>query len=1128
MHTDLGPDSESEHSEEVLQPHVERKISLSIYDRTATKDLSYEDNIEKIQRDLHDLRHQEKLMWHQGRYTEAYEVSTIIQNLESFAFGDVDDGDVDDATESSYLPPQLNVDEFCDFLEKELMAGRAARTPVADDLFIDENEGLTGPSLKSQLPCHIRLSTTPLSNPQFERVKLGIPRVSKVNQSFYGWMQKATESQEVPSKLRTNWRKLTKQVKPVDPAEEPIGSAYVREINDRRACRGIHQLYSKQYAAQKARNQASKLKLRPLKSSKKRERTAGEKSGSLPRTVGIGSSGKHSALDKKSQGTQESQGHAASAEAASDVEGYFPSVPCVGTEENELMAEWWMKIRKLSLLGETPLVSAELDKLDQQGLLQGTAAMINKEGNTPLFRAAVEGDDALFVAIVLRLRDDYDKTRVNKHGYNLLHMAVLSNQEAMVATVVRHCVPPLTAFQVSRNGWAPVHLAAAKAKTASLRTLLDPRVWINPPQEGEEVQLALAQAKSGKMGFGDSRSMEEMVGAWSRQLASKATDAGEGKRIVDRLLNLTDRQNRTPVLLAAMYKAAETVLLLVNYGASLRISDKDACTCMHWIARSGISRCVDYLVRRGCYVNGRDLDGWRPLHYAASCCSAATVRALIACGADVDAVDDDGVTPLGRAATAAHMRSEREAVETVEALIEHGAQVSRKFGKGESALHRAAHVNNCDVMLLLHKHGADPNLTDNYGRTPLHWASRYACWNAANLLMKRGALVNTEDNKGRTALHMAAYANRRKYASFLMAEGSEPNYEDCEGWTPLHYAARRGHQEVALLLIARGADPDWKDLNGRTPLHRAVSNDHSLFAQMLLGKKANVNATDSRGRTPLNLATSAGHERCIALLIESGADIEIKDDWGQACLHRAVINNHVHCLSHLVGIGMDVDPRDADGRTPLMWAANNGHFECVQFLLKEGADPTIRAHDQQTCLHRAAVNNHIVIADRLLAAGADPRLQDENGLSAAHVASKEGHEEMAELLRDRDSYRRRRLTGTCRKLSVPQLQAPLDDFGSDSQSLTQRSLSSVSSGSPAAEAPASSIPTTAAIPEHPGSSSSLTAPGDTLSPKSAKPGTQKRRKSRRPGSPDRTASAPADSRFVGVSEADDHEDPAPT
>ncbi|XP_035166475.1 ankyrin repeat domain-containing protein 54 [Oxyura jamaicensis] len=94
-------------------------------------------------------------------------------------------------------------------------------------------------------------------------------------------------------------------------------------------------------------------------------------------------------------------------------------------------------------------------------------------------------------------------------------------------------------------------------------------------------------------------------------------------------------------------------------------------------------------------------------------------------------------------------------LDTVQQLLEDGADPCAADDKGRTALHFASCNGNDHIVQLLLDHGADPNQRDGLGNTPLHLA---ACTNhvpVITTLLRGGARVDALDRAGRTPLHLA-------------------------------------------------------------------------------------------------------------------------------------------------------------------------------------------------------------------------------------------------------------------------------------------------------------------------------------------------------------------------------------
>lgn len=126
--------------------------------------------------------------------------------------------------------------------------------------------------------------------------------------------------------------------------------------------------------------------------------------------------------------------------------------------------------------------------------------------------------------------------------------------------------------------------------------------------------------------------------------------------------------------------------------------------------------------------------------------NAAQVKRLLSAGADVDtrrgydarsAVD---MTPLMLAATGIRVGdNNQQRLDTVKALLAHGANINASSEGGFTPLIWAAWANNERVVRLLIHRGADVNANYPSDYTPLAVATRVKARRVARLLLRAGA-----------------------------------------------------------------------------------------------------------------------------------------------------------------------------------------------------------------------------------------------------------------------------------------------------------------------------------------------------------------------------------------------------
>jgi uncharacterized protein len=166
---------------------------------------------------------------------------------------------------------------------------------------------------------------------------------------------------------------------------------------------------------------------------------------------------------------------------------------------------------------------------------------------------------------------------------------------------------------------------------------------------------------------------------------------------------------------------------------------------------SELGDCVRLLVAAGADVNAMiatERDGCTALMCAVSrTCCTTPLQVLLNNGTDI----------LVRSAkcskTALRQGAQAGRTDNCKLLLakEHSL-VHMKENEGNSALVYAITRENVDTVQLLLQHGADINTVNNQRMTPLMEACIRNCVDVATSLIKKGADVNAVDSKGRTAL----------------------------------------------------------------------------------------------------------------------------------------------------------------------------------------------------------------------------------------------------------------------------------------------------------------------------------------------------------------------------------------
>jgi ankyrin repeat protein len=341
--------------------------------------------------------------------------------------------------------------------------------------------------------------------------------------------------------------------------------------------------------------------------------------------------------------------------------------------------------------------------------------------------------------------------------------------------------------------------------------------------------------------------------------------------------------------------------------------------------------------------------------------------------------------------TLLHRAAHFSRFEMVKLLLSHNAEVNALY-KSQTPLHFAISTNDLwakankkdvpyethqkeqfeTVNLLLQK-GADVSLRDDKGETPLHLAVRFEHLKLVELLLKNGSQIEelteveeTPDSphNGRTPLITAARCHKNpEIIACLLKFKADPNFLDkTTGYTSLHYVAaaprndellkEQALQQAAEILLEYGANPNLtiEQKNHQMAIHLAAANNHVGVAEALLNKGADVNAKTEKGSTPMSIAAKQGAVDMVKCLLKHKVNI----DESRALFHAAFCRETTEVMDILLKAGADINAPDPQGVTPIFAAVYAVSLQNVQFLLSHGADTKLHPPGRTLLQHAFA------------------------------------------------------------------------------------------------------------------------------------------------------------------------------
>ncbi len=269
---------------------------------------------------------------------------------------------------------------------------------------------------------------------------------------------------------------------------------------------------------------------------------------------------------------------------------------------------------------------------------------------------------------------------------------------------------------------------------------------------------------------------------------------------------------------------------------------------VHITGGGGNIAALELLHRYGVDVNGIP-GGTPPLVYMMLwSTNPAGPRWLLEHGADPNrSWGPDDEAPL-------HVAARRWDVPLVEALVAHGADVSRRRADGRTPYTLAELSGNRDVASWLLAHGASDDLL------PLDRFAA-ACGRgdeaAADEMLRAHPRLKAELRRDHhLMLQRPAESGNAAVLEVMLEHGFDPHVADKDEVMPLHRAAMGGHPEAVRVLLRFGAPVDARDgMFAATPLVWAVEGrghaqpgaDHVAVARLLIAAGSPLEWTPPEG-----------------------------------------------------------------------------------------------------------------------------------------------------------------------------------------------------------------------------------------------------------------------------------------
>ncbi len=445
----------------------------------------------------------------------------------------------------------------------------------------------------------------------------------------------------------------------------------------------------------------------------------------------------------------------------------------------------------------------------------------------PLYYATLCGLRSIAQRLVITNPEDIN-ARGGHYG-TPLHAALSKGHADVAMLLVMHGAE----VDASDNaGMSPLHRASQSGRRDHVVLLLEHGADINGRNAEGETPLFVA-AREGELDITrlllqhgaavDSRSDE----GWSPLMVASRYGHSDVARVLLGCGANIDAQkaNRsyTPLCLASANGHLGVAQLLIQYDAGQRFplnsshptsQDSEGWTPLHRAARNGSVEVVELLLESTADVTTPNDGHANPFDLGTKDGRREFAMSLVRRMGNTDFQRSSHATPLGTPSHEEHVGNEKTSLhaacgegnlDTVQSLLDLGANVNERNASYLTPLDMASIAGRPEVALLLVQYGADVNSRDKTGRTALHNAVQNGQLDIARLLLDHGADVNARQQDHGTPLHLASLNGHREIVQVLLECGADVNVRNDGCRTPSQLASRRGEMEIVKLLSEHGA-----------------------------------------------------------------------------------------------------------------------------------------------------------------------------------------------------------------------------------------------------------------------------------------------------------------------------------
>ena len=472
---------------------------------------------------------------------------------------------------------------------------------------------------------------------------------------------------------------------------------------------------------------------------------------------------------------------------------------------------------------------------------------------------------------------------------------------------------------------------------------------------------------------------------------------------------------RTPLLQSVYFGHIQTVELLLRKSANIwsrgGIEEDDSNTVAILAAKQGHVDVLKLLFRyESNLLEATNRKGLTPLHVASESGQVETVEYLLNLGANTGPHGSKGYSVFLAAAATNQLNVLKLLMDRKE-----GIYSKSNSEDGENmAIHIAAAEGNLESMdFLLHDKADFVFATNKFGDTPLILASYFNNYEEVESLLRWRSNIEVRGRNGWTAFLASAFKGNIDIMKKLVEEKvnvlAKSNSETDEQLA-IHLAARQGHLEVIKFLVENNLNEiEAKTKMGNTPLVLSSQFGHLECVKWLMSQSANIEVKGENGWTPLLAASAYGRLNIVSYFVENHkANVNVRSSKSSGlnfAIHLASGNGHISTIDYFLKLKRDyLELKNGKGWTPLLMASSNGKVDVVEYLANQHADLFAKSNKMDggnTALHIAAIFDKVDVIRLLISKNSQLiNLINDNGETALWRSSQIGNtNSVAELMK---------------------------------------------------------------------------------------------------------------------------------